>query len=124
VRLAKNPLFFDAPHVCVDRINYYPTADVVSAERRVQRGELDINTTFQSNRLQHIQAVMPGYARPALVLATYYLSFNTRDVKPLQDVRVRRALSEAIDREFITWPNGRSRPRPCWPRPASRTPIR
>jgi oligopeptide transport system substrate-binding protein len=102
VRLVKNPQFFDAAHVCVDRINYYPTSDVVSAERRVQRGELDINTTFQSNRLQHIQAVMPGYARPALVLATYYLSFNTRDVKPLQDIRVRRALSEAIDRDFMT----------------------
>jgi len=102
VQVAKNPQFYDAAHVCVDRIDYYPTADVVSAERRVQRGELDINTTFQSNRLAHIREVMPGYARPALVQATYYLSFNTRDVKPLKDVRVRRALSEAIDREFIT----------------------
>jgi oligopeptide transport system substrate-binding protein len=98
----RNPLFFDAAHVCVDRINYYPTADVVSAERRVQRGELDINTTFQSNRLAHIREVMPGYAKPALTLATSYLSFNTRDVKPLKDIRVRRALSEAIDRDFIT----------------------
>ena len=102
VQLDRNPQFYDAAHVCVDRINYYPTADVVSAERRVQRGELDLNTTFQSNRLQHIREVMPGYARPALVLATYYLSFNTRDVKPLQDIRVRRALSEAVDRDFIT----------------------
>jgi oligopeptide transport system substrate-binding protein len=102
VQLAKNPLFFDAAHVCVDRINYYPTADAVSAERRVQRGELDLNTTFQSNRLQHLNAVMPGYARPYLTLATLYLAFNTRDVKPLKDLRVRRALSEAIDRDFIT----------------------
>jgi oligopeptide transport system substrate-binding protein len=102
VQLSKNPQFFDAAHVCVDRINYYPTADVVSAERRVQRGELDLNTTFQSNRLQHLKAAMPGYARPHLTLATFYLSFNTRDVKPLKDIRVRRALSEAIDRDFIT----------------------
>jgi len=102
VELAKNPLFFDAAHVCVDRIDYYPTADVVSAERRVQRGELDLNTTFQSNRLGRLNAVMPGYARPHLTLGTFYLSFNTRDVAPLKDVRVRRALSEAIDRDFIT----------------------
>ena len=102
VQIARNAEFFDAAHVCVDRINYYPTSDAVSAERRVQRGELDLNTTFQSNRLQHLKEVMPGYARPALTLATFYLSFNTRDVKPLKDIRVRRALSEAIDRDFIT----------------------
>jgi oligopeptide transport system substrate-binding protein len=102
VRVVKNPRFYDAQNVCVDRIDYYPTADFVSAERRVQRGELDVQTAFQSNRLPHIRQVMPGYPRPALVLATFYLAFNTRDVKPLKDIRVRRALSEAIDREFIT----------------------
>lgn len=102
IQVAKNPKFWDAANVCIDRINYYPTPDLVSAERRVQRGELDINTSFQSNRLAHMNEVMPGYARPHTSLATSYLSFNTRTVKALQDKRVRRALSEAIDREFIT----------------------
>ena len=102
IQVEKNPRFWDAANVCVDRINYYPTPDLVSAERRVQRGELDINTSFQSNRLAHMNEVMPGYARPHMSLATFYLSFNTRDVAPLKDKRVRRALSEAIDRDFIT----------------------
>jgi oligopeptide transport system substrate-binding protein len=83
-------------------VNYYPTPDAVSAERRVARGELDINTSFQSNRYQRLQKAMPGYARTHVSLATSYLSFNTHDVKALQDKRVRRALSEAIDRDFIT----------------------
>jgi oligopeptide transport system substrate-binding protein len=102
IQVAKNPYFFDAAHVCVDRINYYPTADAVSAERRVQRGELDINTTFQSNRIDRLRHTMPEHVRTHVSLATSYLSFNTRDVKPLKDIRVRRALSEAIDRDFIT----------------------
>jgi oligopeptide transport system substrate-binding protein len=102
IQVAKNPRFWDAKNVCVDRINYYPTPDLVSAERRVQRGELDINTSFLSNRLQHMNEVMPGYARPHVSLATSYLAFNTHDKGPLQDKRVRRALSESIDREFIT----------------------
>jgi oligopeptide transport system substrate-binding protein len=114
VQIDKNPNFFDAAHVCVDRINYYPTADVTSAERRVQRGELDLNTTFQSNRLQHIKEVMPGYARPALTLATFYLSFNTRDVASLKDIRIRRALSEAIDRDFIAAKLQRAGQRPAY----------
>jgi oligopeptide transport system substrate-binding protein len=114
VRVVRNRRFYDDAHVCVDRIDYYPTADYVSAERRVQRGELDLTTVFQSNRLPHIREVMPGYARPALVLATGYLSFNTRDVKPLKDVRVRRALSEAIDREFITGKLQRAGQKPAY----------
>lgn len=102
IQVAKNPRFWDAKNVCVDRINYYPTPDLVSAERRVQRGELDINTGFLSNRLQHMNQVMPGYARAHTSLATAYLAFNTHDPGPLRDMRVRRALSEAIDRDFIT----------------------
>ncbi|MDB5465953.1 MAG: peptide transporter substrate-binding protein [Phenylobacterium sp.] len=102
VTVEKNPRFFDAVHVCIDRINYYPTPDVVSAERRVQRGELDLNTRFDSNRIERLRREMPGYARPYVGLATTYLSFNTRDVKAFKDIRVRRALSEAVDRDFIT----------------------
>jgi oligopeptide transport system substrate-binding protein len=98
----KNPSFFDAGRVCVDRISYYSTPDAVATERRIERGELDVATTFQSNRLQHIQTVMPGYARTHLWLLSAYLAFNTHDPGPLRDVRVRRALSEAIDRDFVT----------------------
>jgi oligopeptide transport system substrate-binding protein len=101
VTVEKNPRFFDAAHVCVDRINYYPTPDSIAAERRVAAGELDLATSFQSNRLAHIRQTLPGYARTHIWLLTSYLSFNTHDRGPLRDVRVRRALSEAIDREFI-----------------------
>ena len=101
IEVAKNPHFWDAEAVCVDRIRYYPTPDQVTAERRVAAGELDINTGFQSNRLSRIEEAMPGYARTHISLATSYLSFNTRDVAAFRDPRVRKALSAAIDREFI-----------------------
>lgn len=102
ITVEKNPRFWDAANVCVDRINYYPTPDVVTAERQVARGELDMNSSFQSNRYGRIKTAMPGYPRTGLSLSTAYLSFNTRDVTAFKDVRVRRALSMAIDREFIT----------------------
>ncbi|MBL8555503.1 MAG: peptide ABC transporter substrate-binding protein [Phenylobacterium sp.] len=98
----KNPYFYDAKNVCLDRVNYYPTPDVVSAERRVARGELDLNTRFQSNRYQRLKETMPGVAHTDVSLATAYLSFNTRDVAAFRDVRVRRALSMSVDRAFIT----------------------
>lgn len=102
ITVEKNPYFWDAKNVCLDRINFYPTPDVVSAERRVARGELDLNSRFQSNRFERLKKTMPGVARSDVSLATSYLSFNTHDYAAFRDIRVRRALSEAIDREFIT----------------------
>ena len=101
IQVVKNPRFWDAAKVCIDRINYYPIPDVVAGERRVANGELDIATEFQSNRIEHMRKTMPDAIRTHVSLGTGYLSFNTRDPGPLRDVRVRRALSEAIDREFI-----------------------
>lgn len=102
IQAVKNERFFEADKVCIDRINYYPTPDAVSAERRVERGELDLNTTFQSNRYERLRRTLPDHVRTHVALGTSYLSFNTRDVAALKDVRVRRALSESVDRDFIT----------------------
>lgn len=101
IGLAKNPAFFDAAHVCFDRVDYFATPDAISVERRIQRGELDATNTFLSNRITRLRSVMPGYVRTHTSLATLYMSFN-RAVPALQDLRVRRALSQAVDREFIT----------------------
>lgn len=102
ITVEKNPHFWDAKNVCLDRVNYYPTPDVVTAERRVARGELDLNTRFQSNRYERLQKTLPGMAHTGVSLATAYLAFNTHDAGPFRDIRVRRALSMTIDREFIT----------------------
>lgn len=102
VRVQKNPLFYDADHVCIDRIDYYPTSDSIMAERRVKRGELDVNTSFQSNRVGRLRAQMPDTVRTHVSLATSYIAMNGRDVPALKDIRVRRALSESIDREFMS----------------------
>jgi oligopeptide transport system substrate-binding protein len=103
VRIEKNPRFWEADKVCIDRVDFLPTTDSVSAERRVKRGELDVNTSFQSNRIMLIKR--PGYldkhVRTHVQLALNYLAFNT-SVPALKDRRVRRALSESVDREFIT----------------------
>lgn len=104
LRVEKNPRFWDADKVCIDRVDFLPTNDAVAAERRVKRGELDVNTSFQSNRVKLLRR--PGYldrhTHTHVQLSINYLSFNTREVPALRDRRVRRALSQSIDREFIT----------------------
>ena len=101
VRAVKNPRFFDAKSVCVDEVYYYPTNDAISAERRVRRGELDLNADIQSIRIAFLREKIPDYVHTNTYLGVAYLAFNS-NVAQLKDVRVRRALSMAIDREFIT----------------------
>jgi oligopeptide transport system substrate-binding protein len=104
VQAVKNPLFFDARSVCIDRINYYPTTDSISAERRVRRGELDFNDDVQGNRVAFLlkDPQMRDYVKLHTWLGTAYVALNVKDVAAFRDVRVRQALAMAIDRDFVT----------------------
>lgn len=104
VRSVRNPLFWDADKICVDEIYYYPTNDSISAERRVARGELDVNTDIQSNRIAFLRTKMPAYVRTNTYLGVVYLAFNNNPKSgypPFRDRRVRQALAMAIDSDFI-----------------------
>jgi len=101
VTLEKNPRYWNADKVCIDRVNFYPTSDAASAERRVRRGELDVNADIQSNRIAFLREKAPGYVHTYTYLGVAYLAFNNT-VPAFRDPRVRRALAMSIDRDFIT----------------------
>lgn len=101
VKIVKNPRFYDAANVCVDQVYLYPTPDAAMAERRVARGELDMNADIQSNRIAFLRETMPAYVRTHTYLGVTYLAFNA-NVPAFKDKRVRLALTMAIDRDFIT----------------------
>jgi oligopeptide transport system substrate-binding protein len=101
VKAVKNPRFYEADKVCVDEVYYYATPDTISAERRVKRGELDLSTDIQSNRIALLRKEIPAYVRTHTYLGVSYLAYNT-NIKALKDRRVRLALTMAVDRDFIT----------------------
>ncbi len=100
IAVEKNALFFDAANVCFDEVLFYPTNDSSAAERRVRSGELDLNMDFPGQKIEFLREEMPGYVKVAPGLLTTYLAFNTT-VAPFDDVRVRQALSMAVDAQFI-----------------------
>ncbi len=86
LRIAKNPRYHDAAKVCFDRVNFYPTTDPISAERRVLRGELDLNASIQSSRVAFLRAnpASAPYVHNHPYLSMTYLIFNRHDPGPLQ----------------------------------------
>ena len=96
----KNPLYYEADEVCFDRVAYFEIEDAAAVERRIEAGELDINNGFDGGRTEELETKFPGWVRTTPGLITTYWSFNSSQA-PFDDVRVRKALAMALDREFI-----------------------
>ena len=101
ITLVKNPNYYDAANVKIDKVIYYPTEDQAAAIRRFQAGELDLQYQFPADQMAFLKKELGAdivHAPPAL--ATYYYVFDTRHA-PFDNVNVRRALSMAVDRDFL-----------------------
>jgi oligopeptide transport system substrate-binding protein len=100
VLLVKNPHFYDAKNVNIEKIYYYPTPDYSAALKRFRAGELDTNAGVPSQEIDWVRTNLPHSLRIAPWMATEYLQFNVVR-PPFNDLRVRKAVSLAIDREVI-----------------------
>ena len=101
VILDKNPTFYDASNVQIDRVIFYPDEDRAAVQKRFRAGEVDIVKDFASDQIDWLKANIPEETHIAPYLGIYYYPINTSK-PPFDDVRVRQALSMALNREAIT----------------------
>lgn len=101
VHAVRNPYFHDNDNVAIDEVFYYPTEDAATAFKQYRAGDFDIATSYPIRQHDWLIATMPDEVRVHPWLGTYYYAFNTSRT-PMDDVRVRRALSMTIPREAIT----------------------
>lgn len=98
--LEANPLWHDGP-AAISQIVWRPVDDSLTAMRIFLAGGADIAGEFPSTRLEWLQTNRPDVTHVAGYRGAYYFAFNTRQ-PPFDDVRVRRALSLAVDRSWIS----------------------
>ncbi|MCC6918740.1 MAG: peptide ABC transporter substrate-binding protein [Alphaproteobacteria bacterium] len=101
VRLGKSPTYYDAAHVQIDTVNWIPNNNFAAGVKSFRAGEYDLYDSFPNNQYKALKAQLGDEVKAAPYLATGYLIFNRRR-KPFDDIRVRMALSLAIDRKVIT----------------------
>lgn len=100
IRLVRNPRYWDAAHVALDEVLYYPVEDANAGLKRFRAGEIDWMTDFPIGQYEWLKANMPDRTFVYPISNVFFLSINQR--KPqFADLRVRRALSLAIDRDTI-----------------------
>ena len=100
ITLEKNPHFYAADTVRLERVKYFPTQNLATQFNRYLAGELDLLLAFPLDKVNYILEEIPQQLFIWPALGTNFLIINTREA-PLDDPRVRRALSLAIDREGL-----------------------
>ncbi len=101
VTLVKSPRFYDAAHVRVDTVNYFPTTDSEAALRRLRAEEIDTQNPLPAYEIDWLRAHMPKALQISPYLGVWYIVMNEAR-PPFRDKRVRQAVDLAIRREMIT----------------------
>jgi len=101
IRLSANPTYYDRSAVALSAIELTPTPEAVEAVGRFRRGAADVVTGGTIAGLIEARTVpVPQALRIETGYGVYGYLANGRKA-PVKDIRVRRALSIAIDRDAI-----------------------
>ncbi len=100
LRLRRNETFHAAESVMIEAVHYLPVTDPVSEYQQYRAGSLDVTSTIPPSELSRLRVEHTGELQVSPGMGLYYLAFDTTE-PPLDDARMRRALSLAIDRERI-----------------------
>ena len=104
IRLRKNPHYWDAGNIHLQTIAALPIEDVNTALLAYETGAVDMISTASPMAARALYALKQAGGRDDFhtcrYFATYFYRFNCKR-PPLDDVRVRQALSLTIDREGI-----------------------
>lgn len=98
--LARNPRYREAARTQLERIVFFPIENPDVEERDFRAGQLHVTSNLPVTKLAAWREQDPAKLRVDPTLQINFLRFNTTR-PPLDDARVRRALSLAIDRAAI-----------------------
>ncbi|HAS6305862.1 TPA: oligopeptide ABC transporter substrate-binding protein OppA [Vibrio vulnificus] len=101
LELKRNAQYWDDKNTVLTKMTYLPIENQVAEMNRFLSGEIHITNELP---LEHFKRLKKEHSESVQVkgdLCTYYYGFNNAKA-PFDDVRVRKALSYAIDRDVIS----------------------
>ncbi|WP_028391341.1 peptide ABC transporter substrate-binding protein [Bacillus cihuensis] len=101
VKLEKNENYYEKDKINLDVVNFVILEDENTAWQMYQSGELDLSYPLPQDVQGQLAQSNNKEFHNGPDLAVYYYNLNN-DVKPFNNIKVRKALSLAIDRKTIT----------------------
>ena len=114
IAVEKNPLYWDAANTKLNRVEFYPIEKPDLEELNYRSGQLHSTQKIPTSKIDAYRAHKPSDLAVDHLLSTTYLFLNvTRP--PFDNLKLRQALSHALDREALcrditkeTYPPARS----------------
>ncbi len=100
ILVEKSPTYWDRATVRLNAVRFYPTDSMDSEERAFRAGQLHGTWALPLSKVRPLQLEKSPDLRIDPILETYFFRLNVRRA-PLDDVRIRQALSLALDRDAI-----------------------
>lgn len=96
--MSKNPNYWDADAIKLDSIKFVLMEDANAAYSAYQTGEILFAKTIPTEEIPTLSQGDEFFVEP--IIGTYYISMNDQK-EPFTNALVRKALSLAIDREYV-----------------------
>jgi oligopeptide transport system substrate-binding protein len=100
ITVRRNPQYWDAGNVQLDGIRFLAFDSGDTEERAFRAGQVDVTLSVPFSKLLPYRRDQPGIIKSVALHETRYLVINVAR-PPLNDPRVRRALSLALDRSAL-----------------------
>lgn len=100
VKIERNPKYWDDEATIINGVTYLGLSSQNAELIRYQSGEIDMTNRVQLEYYQKLIKETPEQIKAQALLGSYVYSFNTRQA-PFDNVKVRQALSMAVNREIL-----------------------
>ncbi len=100
IEVERNPHYWDASNVVLNGVRFLPVTNPYTEARMFRDGQLHLTYSATPEVVDLMKRDHPEQLRQEPYVGTVFYRFNTTR-EPLQDPRVRQALSHAIDRKAI-----------------------
>lgn len=97
----KADTYWDADNVALDKVVYHFSENTSNALKRYRANELDYIDVFPLDQIDWVRKHLPNELHISPYLGTYYYGFNL-DLPPFKDnLKLREALTLAVDRQML-----------------------
>ncbi|MEL7537568.1 MAG: peptide ABC transporter substrate-binding protein [Pseudomonadota bacterium] len=100
IELRKNPNYYAADSVKIQKVRYVLSQDQTAVFNQFRSGSIHLTASVPTSLIEIARQLENGTYYESPQLAVYYYAFNTSQ-PPLDDIRARRALDIAVDRNQL-----------------------